>query len=95
MSDVKDAERIHNLPLNGRQVSNLFNLTAGVEGGGTNTRTNGVKVGSTEMTLDGMSYVDRLAAPSRECNQASIPFRNSALRRPAPEPSFRVQPPSS
>ncbi len=59
VSDVKDALRIHDLPLNGRQVSNLFNLTAGVEGGGTNTRTNGMKVGSTEMTLDGISYVDR------------------------------------
>jgi hypothetical protein len=59
VSDVKDAKRIHDLPLNGRQVSNLFNLTAGVEGGGTNTRTNGMKVGSTEMTLDGISYVDR------------------------------------
>ena len=59
VSDVKDALRIHDLPLNGRQVSNLFNLTAGVEGGGGNTRTNGMKVGSTEMTLDGISYVDR------------------------------------
>lgn len=59
VSDVKDAVRIHDLPLNGRQVSNLFGLTAGVEGGGGNTRTNGMKVGATEMTLDGISYVDR------------------------------------
>lgn len=58
VSDVKDATRIRDLPLNGRQVANLFNLTAGVEGGG-NPRTNGMKVGSTEMTLDGMSMVDR------------------------------------
>src|SRR5689334_3526196 len=58
VSDTKDALRIHNLPLNGRQISNLFDLTPGVVGGG-NPRTNGMKVGSTEMTLDGISYVDR------------------------------------
>ena len=55
-------------PLNGRQVSNLFTLTPGVEGGqggrrfeqnGANPRTNGMMVGSTEMLLDGISYVDR------------------------------------
>jgi hypothetical protein len=58
VSDVKDALRIHNLPLNGRQISQLFDLTPGVVGG-SNPRTNGMKVGSTEMNLDGMSYVDR------------------------------------
>jgi hypothetical protein len=56
--DVKDSLRIHNLPLNGRQITNLFDLTPGVEGGG-NPRVNGMKVGSTEMTFDGISYVDR------------------------------------
>ncbi len=34
VADVKDAQRIHQLPLNGRSVSQLFNLTPGVEGGG-------------------------------------------------------------
>ncbi len=58
VSDVKDALTIHDLPLNGRQITNLFDLTPGVVGGG-NPRTNGMKVGSTEMVLDGMSYVDR------------------------------------
>jgi hypothetical protein len=58
VSDVKDALRIHQLPLNGRFVTNLFNLTPGVEGGG-NPRVNGMKVGSTEMLLDGISLVDR------------------------------------
>jgi len=58
VSDVKDALRIHNLPLNGRQITNLFDLTPGVVGGG-NPRTNGMKVGSTEMVFDGISYVDR------------------------------------
>ncbi|MGE5644253.1 MAG: TonB-dependent receptor domain-containing protein [Acidobacteriota bacterium] len=58
VSDVKDALRIHELPLNGRVVTNLFNLTAGVEGGG-NPRVNGMKVGSAEMLLDGVSLVNR------------------------------------
>lgn len=58
VSDVKDALRIKQLPLNGRQITNLFNLTPGVEGGG-NPRVNGLKVGSVEMTLDGVSLVDR------------------------------------
>src|SRR6266852_1235487 len=43
VSDVKDALRIHDLPLDGRQISQLFYLTPGVEGGG-NPRTNGMKV---------------------------------------------------
>ena len=34
ISDVKDALRIRQLPLNGRSIVNLFNLTPGVEGGG-------------------------------------------------------------
>lgn len=58
VGDVKDALRIRQLPLNGRSVTNLFNLTAGVEGGG-NPRVNGLKVGSVEMLLDGVSLVDR------------------------------------
>ena len=64
MSDVKTAKVIHDLPLNGLQISNLFTLTPGVEGGqntqgGGNSRTNGMAVGSTDILLDGMSYVDR------------------------------------
>lgn len=58
VNDVKDALRIQQLPLNGRVVTNLFNLTPGVEGGG-NPRVNGMKVGSAEMLLDGISMVDR------------------------------------
>lgn len=60
VSDVKDALRIHQLPLNGRAVTALFDLTPGVEGGSTGSpRVNGMKVGSTEMLLDGISLVDR------------------------------------
>ncbi|MBL8290215.1 MAG: TonB-dependent receptor, partial [Bryobacterales bacterium] len=58
IGDVKDFLRIRQLPLNGRSVTTLFNLTAGVEGGG-NPRINGLKVGSAEMMLDGVSIVDR------------------------------------
>jgi carboxypeptidase family protein/TonB-dependent receptor-like protein len=58
VSDVKDALRIQMLPLNGRAITGLFNLTPGVEGGG-NPRVNGMKVGSTEMLLDGISLVNR------------------------------------
>jgi Carboxypeptidase regulatory-like domain/TonB dependent receptor-like, beta-barrel len=58
VSDVKDSLRIRQLPLNGRAITNLFDLTPGVEGGG-NPRVNGMKVGSTEMSLDGVSLVDR------------------------------------
>jgi hypothetical protein len=60
VSDVKDALRIHQLPLNGRQISNLFNLTPGVEGGGS-PRVNGLKVGSAEMLQDGVTIVDRFS----------------------------------
>ncbi|MFZ5928377.1 MAG: carboxypeptidase regulatory-like domain-containing protein [Acidobacteriota bacterium] len=58
IGSVKDNVRIQQLPLNGRSITNLFDLTAGVEGGG-NPRINGMKVGSAEMTLDGVSLVDR------------------------------------
>jgi hypothetical protein len=58
LSNVKDAERIRDLPLNGRSISNLFDLTAGVEGGA-NARVNGLKIGSLDITLDGSSVVDR------------------------------------
>lgn len=64
ISDEKTAQQIHDLPLNGRQISNLFNLTPGIEGGqntqgAPSPRTNGMMVGSTAMLLDGLSYVDR------------------------------------
>lgn len=58
IADVKDEQRIRQLPLNGRAITSLFDLTPGVEGGG-NARVNGLKVGSLEMLLDGISLVDR------------------------------------
>ncbi|MCX6621681.1 MAG: TonB-dependent receptor, partial [Acidobacteria bacterium] len=58
VSDTKDALRIHNLPLNGRSITGLFDLSPGVVGGGS-PRVNGMKVGATEMLLDGVSLVDR------------------------------------
>lgn len=58
IADVKDSLRIQQLPLNGRSITSLFDLTPGVQGGG-NARVNGLKVGSMDITLDGMSMVDR------------------------------------
>lgn len=58
VGDVKDYQRINQLPLNGRSVANLFNLTPGVEGGG-NARVNGMKVGSMGIRLDGITERDR------------------------------------
>src|SRR5262249_22614668 len=58
ISDVKDYQRIRQLPLNGRSVTALFDLTPGVEGGGS-ARVNGLKVGSLEIAPDGISLVDR------------------------------------
>ena len=59
VSSVKDFARIRQLPLNGRSIGNLFPLTPGVEGGAGGARVNGLKVGSLEITLDGLSIVDR------------------------------------
>lgn len=58
VADIKDYQRIRQLPLNGRNISTLFDLTPGIEGGG-NARVNGLKVGSLEITIDGVSLVDR------------------------------------
>lgn len=58
IADIKDAQRIMQLPLDGRNISSLFALTPGVEGTA-NPRVNGMKVGATEMLLDGVSLVDR------------------------------------
>src|SRR5690606_14381046 len=49
LGSVKDNARIEQLPLNGRSITTLFNLTPGVEGGG-NPRINGLKVGSADIT---------------------------------------------
>jgi len=64
VGDVKDALRIQQLPLNGRFVANLFDLTPGVEGGG-NPRVNGMKVGSADVLLDGISFMDRFGGGLR------------------------------
>lgn len=58
VADIKDYQRIRQLPLNGRNISALFDLTPGIEGGA-NARVNGLKVGSLEITIDGVSLVDR------------------------------------
>jgi len=59
VSDIKDSNQIGDLPLNGRQVGQLFNLTPGVESGSGGARVNGMKVGSLDINMDGATMVDR------------------------------------
>jgi hypothetical protein len=59
VADVKESNQIRDLPLNGRQVGTLFNLTPGVESGAGGARVNGMKVGSLDINLDGATLVDR------------------------------------
>jgi hypothetical protein len=59
VADVKESNQIRDLPLNGRQVGQLFDLTAGVESGAGGARVNGMKVGSLDINLDGVTMVDR------------------------------------
>jgi hypothetical protein len=59
VADVKESNQIRDLPLNGRQVGQLFNLTPGVESGSGGARVNGMKVGSLDINLDGVTMVDR------------------------------------
>ena len=59
VADVKESNQIRDLPLNGRQVGTLFDLTAGVESGAGGARVNGMKVGSLDINMDGVTMVDR------------------------------------
>jgi hypothetical protein len=57
ISTVISYTAIQDLPVNGRDIANLFAVTPGVESG-SSPRTNGMQVGSTAITLDGISEVD-------------------------------------
>src|SRR5438270_18306 len=59
IGDVRESAQIRDLPLNGRDVGLLFGLTAGVERGAGGARVNGMKVGSLDINLDGVTQVDR------------------------------------
>jgi Carboxypeptidase regulatory-like domain/TonB dependent receptor-like, beta-barrel len=59
VGDVRESSQIRALPLNGRQIGSLFGLTAGVESGAGGARVNGMKVGSLDINLDGVTQVDR------------------------------------
>jgi len=59
VADIKDSNQIRDLPLNGRQIGGLFDLTAGVESGSGGARVNGMKVGSLDINMDGVTMVDR------------------------------------
>src|SRR5256884_561112 len=59
IGDVRESSQIRDLPLNGRDVGLLFGLTAGVESGSGGARVNGMKVGSLDINLDGVTQLDR------------------------------------
>lgn len=59
IGDVRESSQIRDLPLNGRDVGLLFGLTAGVESGAGGARVNGMKVGSLDINLDGVTQLDR------------------------------------
>lgn len=59
VSDVKESLQIRDLPLNGRQIGGLFDLTAGVESGSGGARVNGMKVGALDINMDGATMVNR------------------------------------
>jgi hypothetical protein len=59
VGDIKESAQIRDLPLNGRQIGNLFDLTAGVESGAGGARVNGMKVGALDINLDGATLVNR------------------------------------
>jgi hypothetical protein len=59
VADVKESNQIRDLPLNGREIGNLFNVVPGAESGSGGARVNGMKVGSLDINLDGVTLVDR------------------------------------
>src|SRR5205814_5489022 len=59
IGDVRESSQIRDLPLNGRDVGLLFGLTAGVESCAGGARVNGMKVGSLDINLDGVTQLDR------------------------------------
>jgi hypothetical protein len=60
IASVTEAQRIRELPLNGLEITNLFQLTPGVEVSGA-PRVNGLKAGAAEILQDGGSIVDRMS----------------------------------
>ncbi len=60
ISTVTEFRRIQQLPLNGRDVTQLFKLTPGVQSSSA-PRINGLKAGSAEILQDGASIVDRMS----------------------------------
>jgi hypothetical protein len=58
ISSTVDMPAVHQLPINGRSVNSLFSLTPGLESGAS-PQVNGMKVGGTAITVNGMSVTDR------------------------------------
>jgi hypothetical protein len=69
IADVKESERIKTLPLNGREITSLFTLTAGVSRTG-GTQVNGLQVGSVMFLGDGISMEDRYTGDMSRVNPA-------------------------
>ena len=60
IGNVTESVRIRELPLNGLDITQLFQLTPGVEVSGS-PRVNGLKAGGAEILQDGGSIVDRMS----------------------------------
>jgi hypothetical protein len=69
LSDIKESDRIRTLPLNGREITSLFSLTAGVTRNG-GTQVNGLQTGSVMFLGDGVSMEDRYTGDMSRVNPA-------------------------
>jgi outer membrane receptor protein involved in Fe transport len=61
VSNVMTSTAIRALPLNGRDIGQLFNLIPGVSGGAGGARVNGMRAGSLAINYDGTTMVDRFS----------------------------------
>ena len=74
LGHVLERQRIEQLPINGRQVTNLLNTVPGLEG----LRAYGMRTGNNEIVLDGAPLTDAL--------YANAPQRQPSLEQEPAEP---------
>lgn len=60
IANVTESERIRDMPLNGMDITQLFQLTPGVEAGSYSPHVAGMNPGAAEILQDGGSIVDRM-----------------------------------
>jgi hypothetical protein len=60
IANVTESERIRDMPLNGLDITQLFQLTPGVEVGSYSPHISGLNAGAAEILQDGGSIVDRM-----------------------------------